>query len=113
MADRLEVAEMNVAICRALGIDPEGVRSLTVILDTDQVPRIEVTYSAGYIAKLAEKMDDGTKIAQRWAYELVPLADMELAAPANGSDWVPPSSSYPHPTDLPPTPYPPESQAQG
>lgn len=80
MADMQTVAEMNVAICRALGIDPEGIRSLTLKLDHDDRPRIEVEYSLRYIAAL--DLDPDAVVSQ-YAYELVPLAD-----PAEDVDGV-------------------------
>lgn len=46
------VAQMNVAIYEALGIDPTGIVSMTVMIIKDEAPRIEVTYSARFIAEL-------------------------------------------------------------
>lgn len=88
MSDRLDVARMNVAICEALGIDPAGVVSMVVKVQKDERPEITVTYSAGYIAEL-----EMPGLPRTWIYELSPAIDreMELAAPANGSDWVPPT----------------------
>lgn len=88
-----DVAEMNVAICEALGIDPAGIRSLSLVIMKDEVPRIEITYSARYINELVESMDDGTRISNRWCYEIHPLPEPELATPANGADWVDPIST--------------------
>lgn len=88
MTDRLNVTEMNVAICRALGIDPQGVRSLRVELGRyDEVPRIEVVYSARYIGELIKSMatdDEHNPITSRYTYELVPLPDGTTTPPPNG-----------------------------
>lgn len=74
MTDRLDAAEMNVAICRALGINPEGISKLSVSLEAGRKPCIEVEYSDRHIAKLSLAGDDADNpITSRWAYELVPL----------------------------------------
>lgn len=85
---RVDVAQMNVAICEALGIDPKGIVAMTVQVQKDEVPRITVTYSVRYIREAMDAMSDGTWLGQVWEYQLVPVGEPELAAPANGSDWV-------------------------
>lgn len=97
---RSDVAEMNVAICEALGIDPKGIVAMTVQVQKDEVPRITVTYSARYVAEAMEGMSDGTWLGQVWEYQLVPVEPPELAVPAQGADWVVPPSENGTPTQV-------------
>ena len=117
MTDRLQAAEMNVAVCRALGIDPEGISSLRLTLDHDDWPRIEVTYSAKYIAELElAGDDDDNSVTSRYAYELIPIETtgfghttgttnatrgVSLTTPDTvGQEWATPTPT-PTPTPIP------------
>lgn len=73
----VNVVEANTALCKALGLDPHHVRSITLKMTAGDAPRMVVEYSARYVAEHPE-LGEAFRL-----FELVPIVE-----PASlGQEW--------------------------
>lgn len=73
----VNVVEVNVALCKALGLEPEHVKAITIRLVAMDAPRVDVEFSRRYVAEHPELAETIAK------FELVPVTE-----PASlGQEW--------------------------
>jgi len=72
--------ETNIALCKALGLDPSHVKAVTIRLKATDTPRVEVEYGRRY---LLDRPDLPDAIAR---FDLVPVSE----SASLGQEWEEP-----------------------